>query len=152
MKNLIRGIRNIRTEMNVAPSRKAQVYIVADDTKICDSLKELVGTYQHMISASEVFVQMDKTGIDENAVSVVIDKATVYMPLADLIDFEKELARIEKEKANCLKQIALFESKLSNEAFVSRAPEKVVNDQKEKLAKNQALLAQLIESEKRLKK
>ena len=54
MKNLIRGIRNIRTEMNVAPSRKAQVYIVADDTKICDSLKELVGTYQHMISASEV--------------------------------------------------------------------------------------------------
>ena len=67
-------------------------------------------------------------------------------------DFEKELARIAKEKENCLKQIALFESKLSNEAFVSRAPEKVVNDQKEKLAKNQALLAQLIESEKRLKK
>ena len=94
MKNLIRGIRNIRTEMNVAPSRKAQVYIVADDTKICDSLKELVGTYQHMISASEVFVQMDKTGIDENAVSVVIDKATVYMPLADLIDFEKEKERL----------------------------------------------------------
>ena len=98
MKNLIRGIRNIRTEMNVAPSRKAQVYIVADDTKICDSLKELVGTYQHMISASEVFVQMDKTGIDENAVSVVIDKATVYMPLADLIDFEKEKERLAKEQ------------------------------------------------------
>ena len=72
--------------------------------------------------------------------------------LAELVDFEKELARIAKEKENCLKQIAMFESKLSNEAFVSRAPEKVVSDQKEKLAKNQALLAQLIESEKRLKK
>ena len=85
-------------------------------------------------------------------VCVVTNDAKLYIPLEELIDFEKELARIAKEKENCLKQIAMFESKLSNEAFVSRAPEKVVSDQKEKLAKNQALLAQLIESEKRLKK
>ena len=88
----------------------------------------------------------------DGKVEVDTHAARIFMPLAELVDFEKELARIAKEKENCLKQIAMFESKLSNEAFVSRAPEKVVSDQKEKLAKNQALLAQLIESEKRLKK
>lgn len=83
---------------------------------------------------------------------VVTNDAKLYIPLEELIDFEKELARIEKEKANCLKQIAMFEGKLSNEAFVSRAPEKVVAEQREKLEKNRALLAQLEESEKRLRR
>ena len=85
-------------------------------------------------------------------VCVVTNDAKLYIPLEELIDFEKELARLEKEKANCLKQIAMFEGKLSNESFVSRAPEKVVNDQREKLAKAKALWEQLEESEKRLKK
>ena len=78
--------------------------------------------------------------------------ARIFIPLAELVDFEKELARIAKEKENCLKQIAMFEGKLSNEAFVSRAPEKVVAEQREKLEKNRALLAQLEESEKRLRR
>ena len=76
----------------------------------------------------------------------------LYIPLAQLIDVEKELARIAKEKENCLRQIAMFEGKLSNEQFVARAPEKVVADQREKLEKNRALLRQLEESEARLKK
>ena len=88
MKNLIRGIRNIRTEMNVAPSRKAVVYLVADDEATGAALEELIPAYQHMISASEVHVQADKTGIEDNAVSVVIDKANAYMPLADLVAFD----------------------------------------------------------------
>ena len=88
----------------------------------------------------------------ECMVEVVTHAARIFIPLAELVDFEKELARIAKEKENCLKQIAMFEGKLSNESFVSRAPEKVVNDQREKLAKAKALLEQLEESEKRLKK
>ena len=152
MKNLIRGIRNIRTEMNVAPSRKAQVYIVADDTKICDSLKELVGTYQHMISASEVFVQMDKTGIDENAVSVVIDKATVYMPLADLIDFEKEKERLAKEQKRLEGELKRVHGMLNNEKFMSEAPEAKIAEEKEKLAKYESMMAKVQEQLKALEK
>ena len=152
MKNLIRGIRNIRTEMNVAPSRKAQVYIVADDTKICDSLKELVGTYQHMISASEVFVQMDKTGIDENAVSVVIDKATVYMPLADLIDFEKEKERLAKEQKRLEGELKRVHGMLNNEKFMSKAPEAKIAEEKEKLAKYESMMAKVQEQLKALEK
>ena len=152
MKNLIRGIRNIRTEMNVAPSRKAQVYIVADDTKICDSLKELVGTYQHMISASEVFVQMDKTGIDENAVSVVIDKATVYMPLADLIDFEKEKERLAKEQKRLEGELKRLHGMLNNEKFMSKAPEAKIAEEKEKLAKYESMMAKVQEQLKALEK
>ena len=152
MKNLIRGIRNIRTEMNVAPSRKAQVYIVADDTKICDSLKELVGAYQHMISASEVFVQMDKTGIDENAVSVVIDKATVYMPLADLIDFEKEKERLAKEQKRLEGELKRVHGMLNNEKFMSKAPEAKIAEEKEKLAKYESMMAKVQEQLKALEK
>ena len=152
MKNLIRGIRTIRTEMNVAPSRKAQVYIVADDTKICDSLKELVGTYQHMISASEVFVQMDKTGIDENAVSVVIDKATVYMPLADLIDFEKEKERLAKEQKRLEGELKRVHGMLNNEKFMSKAPEAKIAEEKEKLAKYESMMAKVQEQLKALEK
>ena len=152
MKNLIRGIRNIRTEMNVAPSRKAQVYIVADDTKICDSLKELVGTYQHMISASEVFVQMGKTGIDENAVSVVIDKATVYMPLADLIDFEKEKERLAKEQKRLEGELKRVHGMLNNEKFMSKAPEAKIAEEKEKLAKYESMMAKVQEQLKALEK
>ena len=152
MKNLIRGIRNIRTEMNVAPSRKAQVYIVADDTKICDSLKELVGTYQHMISASEVFVQMDKTGIDENSVSVVIDKATVYMPLADLIDFEKEKERLAKEQKRLEGELKRVHGMLNNEKFMSKAPEAKIAEEKEKLAKYESMMAKVQEQLKALEK
>ncbi len=152
MKNLIRGIRNIRTEMNVAPSRKAQVYIVADDTKICDSLKELVGTYQHMISASEVFVQMDKTDIDENAVSVVIDKATVYMPLADLIDFEKEKERLAKEQKRLEGELKRVHGMLNNEKFMSKAPEAKIAEEKEKLAKYESMMAKVQEQLKALEK
>ena len=75
-----------------------------------------------MISASEVFVQMDKTGIDENAVSVVIDKATVYMPLADLIDFEKEKERLAKEQKRLEGELKRVHGMLNNEKFMSKAP------------------------------
>ena len=145
--NAIRSIRNRRAEMNVPPSKKSTLYVVSDKGEI---FRQGEGFICRLAYADKVIIcETDPEG-HENMVCVVTNDAKLYIPLEELIDFEKELARLEKEKANCLKQIAMFEGKLSNEAFVSRAPEKVVAEQREKLEKNRALLAQLEESEKRL--
>ena len=147
--NAIRSIRNRRAEMNVPPSKKSTLYVVSDKGEI---FRQGTGFICRLAYADQVIIcDADPEG-HENMVCVVTNDAKLYIPLEELIDFEKELARIEKEKANCLKQIAMFEGKLSNEAFVSRAPEKVVAEQREKLEKNRALLAQLEESEKRLRR
>ena len=145
MKNVTRGIRNVRNEMNVAPSRKAVVYIVTDDDKVAATLTDLVDTFRHLISASEVNVQKDKTGIEENAVSVVIDKATIYMPLADLVDFAKEKERLEKEKKRLEGELKRSNGMLNNEKFMSKAPADKVEAEKEKLAKYQAMMAKVEE-------
>ena len=149
----ITALRARRAEMNVPMSRKVNLTIAASQPEVFEAGKAF---FLRLAGAEDVKVcgmeAAEAASGDDGLVEVTTHAARLFMPLAELVDFEKELARLAKEKENCLKQIALFESKLSNEAFVSRAPEKVVNDQKEKLAKNQALLAQLIESEKRLKK
>ena len=147
--NAIRSIRNRRAEMNVPPSKKSTLYVVSDKGEI---FRQGEGFICRLAYADKVIIcETDPEG-HENMVCVVTNDAKLYIPLEELIDFEKELARLEKEKANCLKQIAMFEGKLSNEAFVSHAPEKVVAEQREKLEKNRALLAQLEESEKRLRR
>ena len=147
--NAIRAVRNRRAEMNVPPSKKSTLYVVSDKGEI---FRQGEGFICRLAYADKVLIcETDPEG-HENMVCVVTNDAKLYIPLEELIDFEKELPRIEKEKANCLKQIAMFEGKLSNEAFVSRAPEKVVAEQREKLEKNRALLAQLEESEKRLRR
>ena len=147
--NAIRSIRNRRAEMNVPPSKKSTLYVVSDKGEI---FRQGEGFICRLAYADKVIIcETDPEG-HENMVCVVTNDAKLYIPLEELIDFEKELARLEKEKANCLKQIAMFEGKLSNEAFVSRAPEKVVAEQREKLEKNRALLVQLEESEKRLRR
>ena len=149
----ITALRARRAEMNVPMSKKVNLTIAASQPEVFEAGKAF---FLRLAGAEDVKVcgmeAAEAASGDDGLVEVTTHAARLFMPLAELVDFEKELARIAKEKENCLKQITLFESKLSNEAFVSRAPEKVVNDQKEKLAKNQALLAQLIESEKRLKK
>ena len=147
--NAIRSIRNRRAEMNVPPSKKSTLYVVSDKGEI---FRQGEGFICRLAYADKVIIcETDPEG-HENMVCVVTNDAKLYIPLEELIDFEKEMARLEKEKANCLKQIAMFEGKLSNEAFVSRAPEKVVAEQREKLERNRALLAQLEESEKRLRR
>ncbi len=147
--NAIRSIRNRRAEMNVPPSKKSTLYVVSDKGEI---FRQGTGFICRLAYADQVIICDSDPEGHENMVCVVTNDAKLYIPLEELIDFEKELARIEKEKANCLRQIAMFEGKLSNEAFVSRAPEKVVAEQREKLEKNRALLAQLEESEKRLRR
>jgi len=145
IKDVIRSVRNTRAEMNVVPSRKAKVYLVADDEETCAMLRDLSGIYRHMVFASELSVQMDKSGIEENAVSAVIDKITVYMPLSDLIDFDRERERLAKEKKRLEGELKRVNGMLGNEKFMSKAPEKKIAEEKAKLAKYESMMTKVIE-------
>ena len=152
IKDAITAIRARRAEMNVPANKRVNMTISTQRQNVFTAGIPFFG---RLAGAEGVTVSdtVDEGAMErEGMVEVVTHAARIFIPLAELVDFEKELARIAKEKENCLKQIAMFEGKLSNEIFVSRAPEKVVNDQHEKLAKAKALLEQLEESEKRLKK
>ena len=134
----IKGIRNVRTEMNVPPSRKAAVYIATEHEAIFEASKLF---FQRLASASEVSVAKDQQV--DGAVQVATESARIFLPLDELIDKEKELERLGREKANCEKEIAMLSGKLSNEKFVSRAPEAVVANEREKLARAQELLQKI---------
>ena len=149
VKNAISAIRARRAEMNVPPSKKSTLYVVSAHG---DMFRQGEGFIKRLAYADQVVLCDGDPEGHEDMLCVVTADAKLYIPLAQLIDVEKELARIAKEKENCLRQIAMFEGKLNNEQFVSRAPEKVVADQREKLEKNRALLRQLEQSEARLKK
>ena len=149
VKNAISAIRARRAEMNVPPSKKAALYVASSHA---DTFRQGEGFIKRLAYADQVVICDGDPEGHEDMLCVVTADAKLYIPLSQLIDVEKELARIAKEKENCLRQIAMFEGKLNNEQFVSRAPEKVVADQREKLEKNRALLHQLEESEARLKK
>ena len=144
-KDLVKGVRNLRTEMDVPPSRKAKIFIVSDDAKIRDTFEANKEVYVNLAGASEIAVQADKTGIEEDAVSVVIPGATLYLPLEDLVDFEKEKERLLKEQARLEKELARSKGMLSNEKFLSKAPEAKVQEEKEKLAGYEQMMAQVKE-------
>ena len=139
----IRGVRNLRTQMNVPPSKRARITIVADDAGIFNGCEKY---FEKLAGASETVVKSDVSGIDENAVNTVVEGATVYIPLDDLVDREKELERLTKEKATLVSEIKRAEGKLSNAGFVDKAPEKVVNEEREKLSKYKDMLAKVEES------
>lgn len=141
VKELVKGIRNLRTEMDVPPSRKAKVFIVSEDKALCETFESMKKTYQNLISASEVDVQSDKAGIGEDAVSVVIPGAVVYMPLEDLVDMEKEKERLLKEEERLKKELARSHGMLNNEKFVSKAPAAKIQEERDKLAKYEQMMA-----------
>ena len=141
VKELVKGIRNLRTEMDVPPSRKAKVFIVSEDKALCETFESMKKTYQNLISASEIDVQSDKAGIGEDAVSVVIPGAVVYMPLEDLVDMKKEKERLLKEEERLKKELARSHGMLNNEKFVSKAPAAKIQEEKDKLAKYEQMMA-----------
>lgn len=145
VKELVKGIRNLRSGMDVPPSRKAKVYIVSEDEALCEVWNAMKQTYGNLISASEVCVQRDKSGIGEDAVSVVIPGAVVYMPLEDLVDLQKEKERLQKEKERLTKELARSRGMLNNEKFVSKAPAAKIQEEKDKLAKYEQMMAQVEE-------
>ena len=143
LKEAIRGIRNVRTGMNVPPSRKAQVYVVTDKAEVASVFEEGKLFFAPLAYASEVFVQSDKEGIADDAVSVVIENATVYMPFAELVDIKQEIERLEKEEKRLQGEIARSNGMLNNERFMSKAPEAKVEEEKAKLAKYTQMLEQV---------
>ena len=142
IKEAVRGIRNIRTEMNVAPSKKATVYVVSEDEGIRSTFEEGKLFFATLSYASDVLVQKDKTGIADDAVSVMIAGAALYIPFAELVDIQAEIERLEKEK-RLAGEIARCEGMLKNEKFISKAPEAKVAEEKEKLAKYTNLAEQV---------
>ncbi|MCI8885726.1 MAG: valine--tRNA ligase [Dorea sp.] len=142
-KEIVRGVRNVRAEMNVPNSRKATVYVVCEDQQLCTGLEFLSNSAMMMASASEFIIQNDKAGIAEDAVSVVVPDATVYVPLEELIDFAQEIERLTKEETRLAKEIARAEGMLKNEKFVSKAPEAKVQEEREKLDKYRQMKEQV---------
>jgi len=139
----IKNIRNIRAEMNVAPSKKAKLYIVTSYHNIFEQGKTF---FEKLAGASEVVFMDQEEGIPENAVSVVTEGAKMFMPLDDLVDRQKEIERLEKERQNLEKELERVNSKLNNEGFISKAPAHVVEAEKEKREKYSAMLEKVLES------
>ncbi len=132
--NAIRSIRNVRAEMEVHPSQKAQVIIVPSQG-YKDVFEEGKIYFERLAYASKLVLKNSEADIPENSVSAVTDKAQIFMPLEDLVDFDKEMARLNKEKETLKKEIARAEGKLANENFVKKAPPAVVEEERQKLKK-----------------
>ena len=145
IKEAVRGIRNVRTEMNVAPSRKAQVFVVSDKEDIIRAFNEGSIFFKSLAGASEISIQKDKAGIADDAVSVVIADATLYMPFAELVDISAELERLKKEEKRLEGELARVNGMLSNEKFVSKAPQAKIDEEKAKLEKYTQMMAQVKE-------
>ena len=152
MKEIIRGVRNVRAEMNVAPSRKAKTYIVCENGELCKGFEEIRESAMPLMSANEIQIQSDKSGIAEDAVSVVVADAVVYLPMEELVDFEQELERLTKEEARLTKELARVNGMLNNERFISKAPEAKINEEKAKLEKYTQMMEQVQERLKGLRK
>ena len=151
MKEAIRGIRNVRTSMNVAPSRKASVYVVSENADIRAIFENGKLFFAPLAYASEVLIQADKTGIADDAVSVVIDGATLYIPFAELVDIKQEIERLEKEEKRLGGEIARANGMLNNEKFTSKAPAQKVAEEREKLTKYTQMLEKVQERLAQLK-
>lgn len=135
----IRNVRNVRAEMNVPPSKKAKIIIVATDDKR-PAMEDGKEYFKSLASASEVEIQDNKDGIPEDAVSVVIDGVELFIPLDELVDFEKEKERLNKERDKALAEIKRVEGKLNNPGFVNKAPAKLVEEEKAKKEKFEEIL------------
>ena len=151
IKTAIKGIRNIRSEMNVPNSKKAQIIISSNNDLVNDTFKTSEVFFKPLAFASDIIIEEHKNA-PEGAVSVVIPNGVLYMPFDELVDIEKELDRLNKEKEKLIKEVERVEKKLSNEGFVSKAPERVILEEKEKMNKYKDMLEKVKEQIKSLKK
>ena len=152
IKEAVRGIRNVRTKMNVAPGKKASVYVVTDNQELKQALEDGRLVFASLACASEVILQQDKTGITDDMVSVVILNATIYMPFAELVDIRQEIERLEKEEKRLSGELARVNGMLNNERFMSKAPEAKVAEEREKLVKYSQMMEQVKERLAQLRK
>lgn len=143
MKEVIRGIRNLRAEMNVG--RKTKVFIVTGDKLLRTGFAALADSVKPLMSAFELILGEDKEGVGEDAVSIVVPNAVVYLPLEDLVDFEQEMERLKKEEDNLTKEIARAKGMLANDRFISKAPKEKVQEEHQKLEKYTQMLRRVQE-------
>lgn len=140
----IRNIRNVRAEMNVPPSKKAKTILVPSAEKLA-AMEDGKDYFKSLASASDVEIKENTEGIPEDAVSVVIEGVEIFIPLDELVDFEKEKERLNKEKKKALSEIKRVEGKLNNPGFVNKAPEKLVEEEKAKKEKYEEMLKSIEE-------
>ena len=152
MKEAVRGIRAVRTQLNVPPSKKASVYVVSAEAGIRETFSRSRIFFATLAHAGEVHIQEDKAGIGEDAVSAVIPGASIYIPFAELVDLEKELERLSKEQQRLRKEIARSNGMLNNEKFVSKAPAAKVQEERDKLENYANMLKQVEERLAQLRK
>ena len=152
LKEAIRGIRAVRKDMNVPPSKKATVYVVSADEAVREVFSNGKVFLTALGSASEVLVQADRSGISGDAVSAVIPQAVIYIPFTELVDIEKEIERLKKEEERLTKELARVNGMLKNERFVSKAPQAKIDEEKAKLEKYTQMMEQVKERLKQLDK
>ena len=145
IKEAVRNIRNLRADMNVAPSRKALVYVVTASEDVKNIFNNSLGFFGTLAYASEVKVQADKAGIPDDAVSTVIPDAVIYIPFAELVDIDKEIERLKKEEGRLQGEIKRCNGMLNNEKFTSKAPQAKIDEEKAKLVKYTQMLEQVTE-------
>ena len=145
VKAITRGIRNMRSEMDVPNSRKTKVYMICGDAAICEGIESFKESVKPLMMANDIIIRPTKEGVDDNAVSIVVPDAVVYLPLDELVDLEQERERLTKEEERLNKEIRRAEGMLSNEKFVSKAPAAKVQEERDKLEKYIQMLAQVKE-------
>ena len=145
IKEAVKGIRNIRGEMNVPPSKKASVIVVSEKEEVLKIFEENKVFFATLGLASDVTLQSTKENIGEDAVSVVIADGTIYIPFAELVDIDKEIERLKKEEKKLTGEIKRCEGMLGNPNFVNKAPEKKIAEEREKLEKYKGMMEQVKE-------
>ena len=143
IKEAVRAIRNIRSSMNVLPSKKVAVHIVTEDKEIADTFEEARVFFSSLSSAGELHIHNDKSAISDDAVSAVIPGADIYLPFEDLVDIAKEIDRLKKEETKLLGELERVNNMLGNEKFVSKAPAAKIEEEKDKLDKYSKMLEQV---------
>ena len=143
VKEVIRSVRNVRSEMNVALSKKIQMSIVTEDDKLVKTYELCREYIENLCNTSALNIQKDKSGIADDAVSTVIPNAVIYMPFAEMVDIEKEVERLKKEEERLKKELARSNGMLNNEKFMSKAPEAKVAEERAKLEKYEQMMEQV---------
>lgn len=152
VKASIKSIRNARAEMNIAPSKKSNIIFVAESEEIKGLINNGKRYFINLASADDVSISDTSKGFGEDYISVVLDKAEAFLPLKDLIDFDKEIERLEKEKDKLEGELKRVKGKLSNQGFVSKAPEAVINGEREKMAMYEEMMEKVLDRLASLKK
>ncbi|MBR1523563.1 MAG: valine--tRNA ligase, partial [Lachnospiraceae bacterium] len=152
IKEAVKGVRNVRSSMNVPPKKAAEATVVSTDQEVLDGFRTGELYFKALINAPAVTYQTDKSGIPDDAVSVVTGSATVYIPLAELVDIAEEIARLEKEEKRLEGELKRSNAMLGNEKFLSKAPESKIAEEKEKLASYEKMMSEVKERIAGLKK